>query len=104
MWTGFPELLKLYFNVIVSEWINRGYVNNYLLYSINKNKITYPWWMNNEDFHRAMRSRLIEKYPEFYLPKFPNDKGFNDGLYLWPDNDTQTFRRIITIKRKLNEN
>jgi hypothetical protein len=41
-----------------------------------------------------MRSRLIEKLPEFYEPKFPNDKGFNDGKYLWPVNETKTFRMI----------
>jgi hypothetical protein len=53
-----------------------------------------PWWLGNEDFHRAMRSRLIEKKPEYYLPLFPDDKGFNDGKYLWPVNETKTFKTI----------
>ena len=94
MWEGCEEMLKLYFNTIVTEWINRGYVNNFKFYEIDKNKLVRPWWLGNEDFHRAMRSRLIEKFPEFYEPKFPNDKGFNDSKYLWPVNVTKTFRVI----------
>jgi len=94
MWKGCDEMLKLYFNFIVSEWIRRGYVNNYKLFRIDESKLVSPWWLGDEDFHRAMRSRLIDKYQEFYLPIFPNDKGFNDGKYLWPVNETKTFRVI----------
>jgi hypothetical protein len=94
MWRGYSEMLKLYFNVIVKEWIKRGYVNNYELFSVDESKLVDPWWLGNEDFHRAMRSRLIEKFPEFYLPLFPDDKGFNDSKYWWPVNETRTFRKI----------
>jgi hypothetical protein len=94
MWTGCEESLKLYFNDMVKEWVKRGYVNNYELFEIDESKLVDPWWMGNEDFHRAMRSRLIEKNPDFYTKKFPDDKGFNDGKYLWPVMDTKTFRVI----------
>ena len=94
MWQGYEEMLKLYFNTIIKEWINRGYVNNLTLYEINESKLIRPWWLGNENFHRAMRSRLIEKKPDFYEPKFPDDKGFNDGKYLWPVNANKTFRII----------
>ena len=69
-------------------------MNNYNLFTIDESKLVSPWWMGNENFHRAMRSRLIDKFPEFYEPKFPGDKGFNDGKYLWPVMETKTFRVI----------
>jgi hypothetical protein len=94
MWIGYTEMLKLYFNVMVNEWVKRGYTNNYELFEIDESKLVIPWWMNNEDFHRAMRSRLIEKLPEFYESKFPEDKGFNGGKYFWPEMETKTFRTI----------
>jgi hypothetical protein len=31
---------------------------------------------------------------KYYLSKFSEDEGFNDGQYLWPVMETQTFRRI----------
>ena len=93
MWEGYNGALAEYHNVIITEWIKRGYVNN-MKYIIYEDKYEYPWWLGNEDFHRAMRGRLIDKLSEFYLPKFPNDQGFNNGKYLWPVNETKTFRII----------
>jgi hypothetical protein len=78
---------------MLSEWINRKYNNNMEHINI-KDSIKYPWWLGNEDFHRAMRSRLIEKNPDFYLPQFPKDKGFNGGKYLWPVMSTKNFKII----------
>jgi len=93
MWEGYMGALAEYHNAMIVEWINRGYVNN-MLYIIYEEPYDYPWWIGNENFHRAMRSRLIQKDREFYLPKFPNDDGFNDYKYLWPVNETRTFRMI----------
>lgn len=93
MWVGYTPALNQYCNAMIVEWIKRGYQNN-MLYTIEEEPIVYPWWLGNEDFHRAMRSRLIEKQPEFYLSLFPEDKGFNDGKYLWPVMETKTFRII----------
>jgi len=56
--------------------------------------MVWPWWLGMEEFHRAMRARLIEKDRDFYLPKFPNDEGYNDGKYWWPMMETKTFRTI----------
>lgn len=95
MWDGYLEALKEYANAIITEWKARGYNNTMELYTISDGIIGKPWWFGNEDFHRAMRSRLIEKLPEFYLEKFGEvDKGFNDSKYLWPVNESQTFKMI----------
>ena len=101
MWKGYEGALAEYHNVIITEWIKRGYKNNmlFIIYEpTDKNgnfiKQEYPWWLGNEAFHRSHKARLIDKNEEFYLPKFPNDKGFNDGKYFWPVNDTKTFKVI----------
>jgi hypothetical protein len=34
MWRGFEDALRLYTNVIITEWVDRGYRNNMKLYSV----------------------------------------------------------------------
>jgi len=92
MWEGHIEALKYYHNCCINEWIKRGFNNTMQLYNVTK--YDYPWWVGDEDFHRAMRARLIEKDEQYYLPKFPGDKGFNGGKYLWPVMENKTFRII----------
>lgn len=94
MWKGYEECLKVYTNVMIAEWKRRGYNNNMEFFEIDWKIYYEPWWLGNENFHRAMRARLIEKLPEHYLPLFPDDKGFNDGKYLWPVMETKTFKII----------
>lgn len=93
MWAGYEDALKLYHDYCIKEWVSRGYNNSMELFNQNEN-VLMPWWLGNENFHRAMRSRLIEKDKDFYLPKFPDDEGFNDGKYFWPINETKTFKII----------
>lgn len=115
MWDGSIDILKHYYNIFLywcimvhnintkmqymensHSFISDGelYINNLHLYPGKGRDSRVPWWLGNEDFHRAMRARLIEKDKDFYLPKFPDDEGFNDGKYLWPVMKTKTFRTI----------
>jgi hypothetical protein len=94
MWSGYSDMLALYHDECILEWIKRGFKNTMTLKHQNKDRIIHPWWFGNEDFHRAHRARLIEKDEIFYLSKFPNDKGFNNSKYFWPCNETKTFRII----------
>ena len=97
MWEGNLIALKWYFNCFLWECkVKRGINTKYeeypvSIWDVQKESV---WWFGKEEFHRAMRARLIEKDEAFYLPLFPNDKGFNDGKYLWPDMKTKTFRII----------
>ena len=93
MWIGYTNALKHYCNICIDEWIKRGFKNTMKKYDIIM-PIEYPWWFDNEDFHRAMRARLIAKDRDHYLPKFPNDENFNDSKYFWPVMETKTFRII----------
>lgn len=106
MWEGHIPELMVYFNVFLNTCKEvHGIKTKYYNYTLSDFKgrrvledggfyMEKPWWLGNEDFHRAMRARLIEKDEAFYLPLFPDDKGFNDGKYLWPDMQTKTFRII----------
>lgn len=95
MWIGYKDALALYHNLCIDEWVSRRYRNTMIHLPVNYDNIIMPWWMGNEDFHRAMRARLIEKVDFFYLPIFGEiDKGFNGGKYFWPVNETKTFRII----------
>lgn len=96
MWEGHKQLLKIYFSIFLIMCTDKHIINTkYTPYTLRLNeKVKKPFWLDNEDFHRAMRSRLIEKDRDFYLPLFPNDEGFNDGKYLWPNMETKTFKII----------
>lgn len=94
MWMGYEGCLTNYHNAMIIEWIKRGYNNTMLFRIYDGTETAEPWWLGNEDMHRSHRSRLIEKDTSFYLSKFPDDKGYNDSKYWWPDNETKTFKII----------
>jgi hypothetical protein len=95
MWESYEDSLMVYHDLCILEWCSRGYQNN-MKFKISNNvyellnlKIELPWWMGIEEIHRSHRSRLIEKDKGFYLPKFPDDEGYNNGKYWWPDCKTK---------------
>jgi hypothetical protein len=95
MWEGSEELLKLYYNVFLRICKDVHGVNTVQVrLEIDNSKIRTPWWYGNDDFHRAMRARLIEKDSEYYGKLFPEDRGFNQGLYLWPVEGKHEFKTI----------
>lgn len=92
MWVNYDNALKLYYNTFLSIAISKHQIKTSMQQlDVVTNAIIMPWWMGNKEFHRAMRSRLIEKDMNFYLPKFQNDYKFNDGKYLWPNMVNKTF-------------
>lgn len=93
MWEGYEHVLAYYYNCMLDHCKKVHKINTDLPF-LQYESAAYPWWMSNPNFYRAMRSRLIEKDQDFYLPKFPDDNGFNDGKYIWPVNESKTFRVI----------
>jgi len=93
MWEGHLDSLKYYCNCCIDEWLARGYKNTMIKYDVDHQNED-PWYLGDENFHRAMRARLIEKNKDFYLSKFPSDEGFNDGKYFWPVMESKTFKII----------
>jgi hypothetical protein len=60
MWRGYEACLALYHNVIIREWIRRGYKNNMALMDVPQN-VTIPPWMALETFHSSHRAALLFK-------------------------------------------
>lgn len=113
MWRGHTDALKIYFNHIVREWIDRGYVNNMKLYDVDetqacyyetyfdwdtllttvkkpkltKKSILFPIWFNWEPFILSHKASLLRKNPEFYAVKFISTPSLDQFLgrgYIWP--------------------
>ena len=70
MWTPYVNSLKYYTDVIIREWISRGYNNNMELYGIDElvkdDMLTFPHWLGNEKFHSSPRANLLRKDYEYY--------------------------------------
>jgi len=80
MWKGYLPALIEYYNIIVKEWISRGYNNNMLFIGCPA-VIKYPLWFGRTDFHDAHKSNLLRKNYDYYS-KF----GWNVSLdlkYIW---------------------
>lgn len=80
MWRGHNEALRLYMNVMIREWVKRGYINNMLLAPCQN--IQMPSWIGNESFHASHRANLLRKNVEFY-----SQYGWTEDPtmpYLWP--------------------
>lgn len=108
-WIGFTNHLKVYFNIIVREWINRGCQNNMPLYDIDEslynivpcdfdgtkatydsnlfNEYSFPFWISFPPFYLSHQASLCRKDPKHYKELLCPllDQFLNNG-YLWPSN------------------
>lgn len=98
MWKGYEEGLKLYFNCCLTEWMCRGYANNYSMFALSS--ITHPKWFGDQRFHSAHRIALLCKdfghYSKHFLDPLeqeqankrilenPDPKKRTGNLYFWP--------------------
>jgi hypothetical protein len=82
MWREHENSLKIYYNVIVKEWIKRGYKNNMDLEIVDYHRIQHPPWLGDEKFHSSHRANLLRKdfkfYNRFGWLEDPSDE------YFWP--------------------
>lgn len=65
MWKGNIDSLKLYYNVMLREWINRGYKNNMTFYYDVPCIVYPPAWLTDE-FCSRHRAALLAKDPKHY--------------------------------------
>jgi len=95
MWIGYEEALKQYYNVFLEHCLRVHKIDTKMPFiPIDYDNYKLPWWIGVEKFHRAMRSRLIEKDKNFYKLHFPKDQGYNEGKYFWPKNKNKSFKVI----------
>tara|TARA_Y100000361_G_scaffold65699_1_gene57655 strand:- start:860 stop:1330 length:471 start_codon:yes stop_codon:yes gene_type:complete len=103
MWKPYVNALKHYTNIMIREWISRGYNNNMEFYSvdemINDDMVEFPHWLGNKKFHASHRANLLRKDYEYYSqfgwdenPKKPYV--WHDTKGLWYEQHIGTGQRI----------
>lgn len=90
MWESYEAALSLYMDVMIREWIARGY-NNTMRITETPENVTLPSWIGGE-IHASHRSNLLRKDPTYY-GKFGWTEP-SDLPYHWPTSDTP--HRVLT--------
>ena len=83
MWKHCLPGLRLYHNVMLTEWWARGYARTEGRYTYRPSLCSEekPWWWGG-DIHVSHQANLVRKLPEHYGPLFPD---VDPTLpYLWP--------------------
>lgn len=93
MWEGFEPLLIDYGLAICAAWRQRGYIDNcaprIAAYDETlhfRRKGRTPLWLGDAAFHRAHRSNLTRKNPEWYAQFWDEPP---DLPYIWPAHQTE---------------
>ena len=81
MWRWYPNALAKYYNLMVLEWLDRGYRNTMKPIRMEF-PIEYPTFVGDVEFHNSHRSNLLRKDPEYYS-QFGWDVP-DDLPYIWP--------------------
>ena len=82
MWRGYADALAFYHNVIIDEWVLRGFRNNMEYLPIPDGEIIFPDWFGDERFHSSHRSNLLRKNSDWY-GQFGWGES-SDLEYFWP--------------------
>jgi hypothetical protein len=99
MWRGYEEALTRYTLDICAEWIGRGFNDTVVGKVLDDYRTLFggdgvrpqdelaatgelPPWLGDEALHRAYRSLLLRKDPEFYGREFGDVPG--DLELVWP--------------------
>jgi hypothetical protein len=91
MWTPYVPALKQYTNIIITEWIGRGYNNNMEFYDIYN--VEYPDWLGDERFHSSHRANLLRK--DFgYYSQFKWTENL-ESPYVWRDENNLWYEQLI---------
>jgi hypothetical protein len=83
MWKGYEESLKVYLNLSIEIWINRGKNNTMQLWEISGEIIT-PDWIGNDKLHTSHKCNLLRKDYKYYYEFFNDEKYDTDAPYWWP--------------------
>lgn len=79
MWKDYPKELGYYMNVMIDEWISRGFKNT-MQYATDTSS-TMPLWFHMPELIYSHQSALIHKDYKFYTNKF-DVKYLYDNQYL----------------------
>ena len=82
MWVGYNNLLKVYLNVMIKEWISRGYKNTIIVPAFTGTHLVSPNWLGDERLHSSHRAALLAKNYNYYSKFEWKEKPKID--YYWP--------------------
>ena len=91
MWTPYVPALKQYTNIIITEWIGRGYNNNMEFYDIDN--VEYPDWLGDERFHSSHRANLLRKDFDYYSQYKWREN--SESPYVWRDENNLWYEQFI---------
>jgi len=66
MWEGHATALAWYYDIIVLEWISRGYTNTMSPLKVSLESIVMPPFIGDKAFHDSHKSNLLRKDYIFY--------------------------------------
>lgn len=92
MWRGYENALIYYYNLVVTEWVNRGKANNMQLYS--HGEVVYPWWFGWDHFHLSHQASLLRKFPDYYGRIFAFHPYYYERGYIWPHKYGPMYREV----------
>lgn len=83
MWRGYEVALKVYMNIMIKEWVSRGYNNTMKLAEIPNDESLLPPWLGDNRLHKSHKCNLYRKDSNYYGKFFGNEI---DGKapYWWP--------------------
>ena len=97
MWKPYVNALKHYTNIMIREWISRGYNNNMELYEVdemvNDDMVHFPHWLGDERVHSSHRANLLRKDYEYYS-QF-NWTESPESPYVWHDVDNKFYEMHV---------
>lgn len=82
MWRGHEAALLFYGDVMIREWVRRGYVSTMPEALPPLESIVMPSWLGGEEFHAAHRAVLLLKDPTHYSQFGWTETPSNE--YVWP--------------------
>lgn len=94
MWKPYAAALKYYYNIMVMEWIRRGYVNHMEIF--NDADENMPWFMNCEPILISHRATLLRKNHSHYIQYFTAPKLYMKYRVIWPTHLTE--KQIENLK------
>ena len=89
-WQGHTCALAMYTNVMIREWIARGYKNTMQFLPHCKNP-RFPWWWGWDPLIMSHRASLNRKMPEHY--SWEVGEYANHG-YIWPSKVPRQFMGV----------
>ena len=97
MWKPYPEALKHYTNIMITEWMRRGYNNNMKFYDVNN--MVKPHCLGKEEFHSSHRANLLRKDREYYSQfKWKENP---ESPYVWHDKEGLWYEQHVGTGQRL---